>query len=1141
VRTESDDREEWIIRQARERPSGERAAFLDGACGGDRALRHRVEAGLAGGIAAEAATIKAESIDYKPDEAEGQSFGRYKLLEKLGEGGFGAVWLAEQKEPVRRKVALKIIKLGMDTKAVVARFEAERQALAMMDHPNIAKVLDAGATESGRPYFVMELVRGVRITEYCDQAQLSTRERLELFIKVCQAIQHAHQKGIIHRDIKPSNILVTLHDGVPVPKVIDFGIAKATRAELTEQTIHTQFQQFIGTPAYMSPEQAEMSGLDIDTRSDIYSLGVLLYELLVGSTPFDAQELVSQGIDAMRKTIREKEPVRPSTKLATLGEDNLTTNAKRRSTEGSKLIHQLKGDLDWIVMKCLEKDRTRRYETANGLAADLKRHLNNEAVVARPPSAAYRLQKAFYRNKLLFAAGSAVALALVVGLGLATAGLRRALKAQANEAVQRRAAEESQAREAELRQTAEIHELAARRRAYASDMNLAQQSLAANDFGRTQELLNRHRPATKSEVDLRGWEWRYLWQFCQGDDLFTLCRQRDSAFSLSVSGDGRWLAVGFFFPTAVSVWDLRTRQEIARPRVTGPEDQAHNRRVLFSPRGPLLAYTHRTKSGYTIELWNVATERSVGTLPLNSECFGLSFSEDGQRLATINGKPGSSITLWSIPDGRKLRTIPLEREDFGQSLLKISASRDLSTVAYAMINGRIGLISLATGQELWSAKAANEWTLSLTFSPDGKTLASSAGYIEGAIKLWDVASGKQLSVLEGHQSWVSSVVFWPDGKKLASASADQTIQLWDVEHPAQPHRMATLRGQNAEIWSLALLPDNVTLISGGKDGAVRAWDSTKEQRNETAVTFPERLLHWHFAADGHSIVTLDAEGQVSRWKGDNFQEREVLTQIDHSAPNNPDFFCLARSGRFVAKGTTNGTVRVWEVERGTVRELSTKPGMTRPLAFLAQGGALIFEHGDNSISQWDFASGKETDLWQPRNRVRSRAFSPDEHWFVAIGLDGTSILRNQSTLTQTNFGLNLEQSNDASFSPDGKTVAAISWTGIGKVWAVEPARELGTLRGFRLGIDSVAFSPDGSRIAAGGSGKEALKLYDTASFQELLTVEAEGSNYYNTEFSPDGNVLASMSGRGVARLWRAPSWDEISRAEKKKGGENKQP
>ncbi len=385
-------------------------------------------------------------------------------------------------------------------------------------------------------------------------------------------------------------------------------------------------------------------------------------------------------------------------------------------------------------------------------------------------------------------------------------------------------------------------------------------------------------------------------------------------------------------------------------------------------------------------------------------------------------------------------------------------------------------------------------------------------------------------------------MFCPAGETQAAASADQTIQLWDVQNPSLPHRIATLRGHNAEVWSLALLPDNVTLMSGGKDGSVRAWDSTKEQRTETAVTLPDRLFQWHFDADGRSITSLDAEGRVTRWKGDNFQEREVLTQIDHSEPNNPDFFCLASDGRLVAKGNTGGTVRVWDVEGGTApRELLTRPGLARPLAFLARGGAIILEHADNSISQWDLSSGRETELWQPKNRVRAWAFSPDEHWFVAISLDGTSILRNQSTLTQVNFGLNLEQAAGASFSPDGKSVSAISWTGIGKVWAVEPARELGTLRGFRLGIDSVAFSPDNERIAAGGNGKEALKLYDTASFQELLTVEAEGSNYYNTKFSPDGNLLGSISGRGVARLWRAPSWAEIEAAEAKEKTESKQP
>jgi serine/threonine protein kinase len=364
----------------------ERAAFLDGACGKNSALRAKVEALLADhfqedsfmkkpAAAAREEPVKTIKLDVAinpNDEAVGQTTGRYKLLEKLGEGGCGVVYVAQQSEPVRRRVALKVIKLGMDTKEVIARFEAERQALAMMDHPNIAKVFDAGTTETGRPYFVMELVRGIKITEYCDQNQLNTKQRLTLLIEVCHAVQHAHQKGIIHRDIKPSNIMVTLHDGVPVPKVIDFGIAKATEGRLTDETVYTQLHQFIGTPAYMSPEQAEMSGLDIDTRSDIYSLGVLLYELLAGSTPFDAKELMASGLDAMRKIIREQEPVRPSTRFLTLQGADLTTTAKRRSTDTTKLLHQLRGDLDWIVMKCLEKDRTRRYETANGLVADIR-------------------------------------------------------------------------------------------------------------------------------------------------------------------------------------------------------------------------------------------------------------------------------------------------------------------------------------------------------------------------------------------------------------------------------------------------------------------------------------------------------------------------------------------------------------------------------------------------------------------------------------------------------------------------------------------------------------------------------------------------------------------------------------------------
>ena len=366
-------------------------------------------------------------------ELPGTVIDRFKLLEKLGEGGFGTVWAAEQREPVKRRVALKIIKLGMDTRQVVARFEAERQALALMDHANIAKVFDAGATETGRPYFVMELVRGIPITEYCDQERLTTQARLDLFMKVCHAIQHAHHKGIIHRDIKPSNILVTLHDGVPVPKVIDFGIAKAIQQDLTEKTIYTQLAQFIGTPAYMSPEQAEMSGLDIDTRSDVYSLGVLLYELLTGVTPFDAKELLRSGLDEMRKIIREKEPLTPSTRLTKaleIAKKSGATDSAPSGTSG-RLHFAIDRDLDWIVMKCLEKDRTRRYETANSLAGDIHRYLRDEPVEACPPSAIYRFRKFARRQKTGLVIATVLSLALLVVLGVVAGSIGWAVRDRA--------------------------------------------------------------------------------------------------------------------------------------------------------------------------------------------------------------------------------------------------------------------------------------------------------------------------------------------------------------------------------------------------------------------------------------------------------------------------------------------------------------------------------------------------------------------------------------------------------------------------------------------------------------------------------------------------------------------------------------
>jgi WD40 repeat protein/tRNA A-37 threonylcarbamoyl transferase component Bud32 len=1152
------NREEELLALALEMPAAKRPALLDAICAGDPALRQRLETLLAAhqkadelppsGAPAIVATIKLDLADAE-DEAVGKTIGRYKILEKVGEGGGGVVYVAEQTEPVRRRVALKVIKLGMDTKAVVARFEAERQALAMMDHPNIAKVLDAGATENGRPYFVMELVRGIRITDYCDQNHLTTKERLDLFIHVCHAIQHAHQKGIIHRDIKPSNILVALHDGVPVPKVIDFGIAKATVGQtLTDKTVYTQLQQFIGTPAYMSPEQAEMSGLDIDTRSDIYSLGVLLYELLAGSTPFDANELMSQGIDQMRKTIREKEPVRPSTRLGTLKGEALTTTAKRRSADKSKLVHQLQGDLDWIVMKCLEKDRTRRYETANGLAFDLKRHLNNEPVLARPPSAAYKFQKAFRRNKMVFAAGIAVTAALLLGVIVstlqavrATRAKREAVSAQARESVQRQKAEANeqkavtaQANEAKLREQADAArrqaqaaELAARQRAYASDMNVAAQALAANNLGRALDLLNRQRPEA-GQKDLRAWEWRYLWQQTHSDARFTLC-QKSEVESLAVSADGNWLAIGVKQKGGLFVWDLQAREEVAH--LAPGEDEVL---AAFSPADSLMAFTsvNFSSSGKRqaiLRLWNAARRQMVAEFPLDNECAGLAFAKDGRALVTST--EGGRITFWHVPDGTKFTSYPSEQanDDPGNVF---AATSDLGLAAYWTRGGRVHVMDTRNGNELWTVVASEHEITALAFSPDGKTLATAAGYSESDIRLWEVATGKEIGRLEGHTSWVGSLVFWPDGKRLASSSADQTIRIWDL---ASRKSLDVLCGHRQEVWRLALLPDNKTLVSGSKDGVVCVWDASVTHPRRERVTLPGKISNWRFAPDSRSAVTLDREGKVARWSGPDFQDKEPWLEIG----TNHQGDAFSPDGRFLAVGSTNGNISVWDISpRVLWREFKLGDGSVIPLGFTAQGNRLVVRvPSDNHFSEWDLAANREIQSWPAPARFIGRAIgsSPDERLCVAFGFDGDVSGRNLAEHSNTNLPLEAVQvAYEVAFSPDGGRCAAASELGYARVWGTKTWREEATLRGFLNAVFSVAFSPDGTRLATGGSNPDdAVKLWDVDSWQEVLTLEGAGSLFVSTAFSPDGNAIGMLTGDGFLHVWQAPSWEEIAAAEAK--------
>jgi WD40 repeat protein len=915
------DRLKEIFALALEKKSpAEREHYLAGACQGQPELRQQVESLLQAHAQASGFLDKTMQVSASTFGAEraGAMIGRYKLLELIGEGGFGSVWMAGQEEPVRRRVALKVIKPGMDTKQVLARFESERQALAMMDHPSIARVFDGGATDTGRPYFVMELVRGQRITDYCDANKLSTRERLGLFIQVCQAVQHAHQKGIIHRDLKPSNILVTEVDGAPVPKVIDFGVAKATAAPLTELTLFTGLHQMIGTPAYMSPEQAGLGALDMDTRSDIYALGVLLYELLTGQTPLTKEDFDKAGMDEIFRLIREQDPPKPSTRMSDLTREELTAIAARRQVQPVKLNRLFRGDLDWIVMKALEKDRTRRYETANGLAFDLRRHLNNEPVLARPASAAYKFQKAFRRNKLVFAAGTAIAAALVLGIIGTALGLLRAEKqrllaetARQEESKLREMALKSLEGEKKQRARAETQELAARRIAYDSDMILAQQALTVNNLGRAQRLLDRQRPQP-GQLDLRGWEWRYLWSQTRPDehDVF-LDGNNLGAPPLSFSPDGRLLARELNGVTVVT--DLISRRPILQ--------RTNAWHPVFSHHGTNLAFVDSSSTNDLITLLDIATQKETQlvTSPRPTDWFG--FTPDDRRLLTVSVRPNvkwisqyefpGDVRAWDVNTGRQLwqRAINLQQNGNG-SYRTYAISPDGTALGLVLMPGRVQVLETQDGRERFTIKVTEEGVAALMFSPDSSTLVTAHCFADSAIRLWDAHSGQACGSLEGHTGYVGDLLFTPDSKLLISSGGDQTIRLWDwpTRQPA-----GVLRGHLNEVYGLALAPDGRTLASRCKDGSIYLWDITKPARHLGYQTLPSRLNYSSavFTPDSRSILGVEPGGGVAGWDAGTLKETRRLW-----GDTNRNKFTIFPDASRVVQGDGKGRLHVWDARSG---------------------------------------------------------------------------------------------------------------------------------------------------------------------------------------------------------------------------------
>ena len=1111
---------EWIVDEVCKRPVEQQEAFLDGACAEDDELRQRVEqllhereesgptatAGLSGGDGEGQATPRRPAA---VAETPGTMIGPYQLLQLIGEGGFGEVWIAEQKKPVRRRVAVKIVKAGMDTKEVLGRFEAERQALALMDHPNVAKVFDAGATDRGRPYFVMEHVAGLAITDYCDTGKMRIRDRLKLFMPVYQAVQHAHQKGIIHRDLKPSNILVTLVDGNPVPKVIDFGIAKATTGTLTDRTIYTEIGRLIGTPEYMSPEQAQTTGLDVDTRADIYSLGVILYELLTGTLPFDPKILRSAGHDGMAKIIREMEPPKPSTRLSTLSTEEVNRKegqtpqeiARRHGTVFAELRKTVRGDLDWIVMKCLEKERSRRYETANSLSMDIGRFLADEPIVARPPSTAYRFRKFARRNRGLLAAGSATAASLVIGLALATWGMFHAVH-ERNIATDARLVAEDQKRAADLAQDAamlsqrlaeEAYATADRERQRAEDAlteaevrgYTATLAAAVADLERNDARSLRRRLAEAPE-HLRGWEWEYLWNEADRS-VGTPIRLpvQPTGYRLHLSGDGSLVASR---KAGAPGGPIQIHDTASGELVTTIEWGGNNPRWIFSPGNLYLAYPHRSTPG--VQIFDVSNGSWLVPLPeVDKYHEFLGFDPSGEMAAMLHA---GGVKVFRIDSWTEIAEFPGE----------------------------------------WPFEPFQSRRSGGAFSPDGRLLVVGTRP-PSPLRVFDMESGA--IVVEIHEPTMARVVrFSDDGSRLATLAEHGMIRIYDTETWKPVREIESPSGGDIRFVEIS---GDLMILAAGRDGVV-----SMHWVNETRHSF---ALRGHgapatsIAVDGEreQIVTAHVDGVVKRW---DLRHPGKMYDFRRSFAFSRDGSVLHVGGR--AKRLTPQQVATVEVL--TSRSIGRLHFFPHTMAHVSSAADVAVSPDDRFLavvtkSSWEYGRLKVFDLWSGLGTGSSEFWADDMH-AVAWSPDGRRIATgdDQGRLALYNapscalvraVSAHRAAITDALFAHDTGHLLTASRDGTVRIWNaedLEPLSVLGTEGD--PAVLAITLAPDGLLVAGRQDGS--VVVWDRRSNESLIKFDAHGGAVHALAFlssSEYASRLATGSADRSIKIWDPATWREL--------------